>query len=387
MTKEAANAVADQESPENEQERDDGFNEEANSTTGLQKDGALELPDDDKKPAAKPKEKPKEPPKAEGDGDGGAAGDADDKGKGKAKEGAAAGGEGDGGGEPKPPQTAAEKAEAAAKKLEEEGAAAQAESVLDILPDSYSWAKDVVGTDKFNEFVGKQPKAVRKAAQSGDPDDAMYVLDLYKASQGEAAPASAAADAKVVSSLIAKFGNTKFTAPDGSEKTIKQISEEYGNAELIETFGALVNAMNADSIKSMKPAEKSDVIDKLQARIDAMAADAEFWDTVHDAHSDGKALARSGKVGKWVETQNASYKRLYNSGNPEHAILVLDAYKEAMAKAAGEEEGNNGKDKKKKIDGLHSETLSGKREVKASEGGKDDDAEFDEGFNEEADKK
>jgi|GEM_PF-6901807 len=369
MTTDADEPV-DQESPE----QDAAFDEEA-AKPGLESDGAVKLPDDDEKKDKK-SEKPapskaKEPEENDDNKE-----DKEDKPADKKEESES--------GEEDIPKTAAEKAEAAAKSLEEGNGDDRPESVLDILPDSYAWARDVVGTDKFKSFVLKQPKAVQKAATSGDLDDSMYVLDLYKAAQdgnSEVKPLSSEAKA-TVSSIAKKFGDTKFTAPDGSEKTIKQIAAEYGNEELLEAIGAMAQAMNAESLKNMKPVEKNETVDKLQARIDSMAAEQAYWEEVLDAHPDAKRLAKKGKIGEWVKTQSPSVQRLYRSNNPEHSILVIDAYKESVAKAVETEADENSKGKKRNIDSLHSESLTGKKVVKHSKSGKTPEEEEDDGFNE-----
>ena len=123
-------------------------------------------------------------------------------------------------------------------------------------------------------------------------------------------------------------------------------------------------------------------------RIDDLVHDQEFWEPIVEAHSDAKRLVRSGKVGEWVEKQGSDgLKRLYKSPNPEHGILVLDAYKEAMAKVVRMPAQDGADDKAKTAaDALHGNTLKGKRDVKTlgpkpgEDGG--NPADFDAGFDE-----
>jgi len=87
---------------------------------------------------------------------------------------------------------------------------------------------------------------------------------------------------------------------------------------------------------------------------------------------------------EWVEAKGTDgMKRLYRSPEPDNAILVFDAYKEAMAQEAAAPKVDAAGKAKKDIDGLHGESLKGRREVKTlatKEGGGDRPEDFDDGF-------
>ena len=285
------------------------------------------------------------------------------------------------------PKTAAEKAEAAVKKIEEAEKASQGEqggNVIDALPPAYEWAKEAVNSGKLEKWLEAQPKAIQKAAKSPDVDDATYVLDLYKKAQEPEQPSTAGA----LQAMLDKYGDKQFKGPDGKPKTIKQMVADYENGELMEAAAVMADAI-AEARMTDKVSAKD--LDKLEKRLQEMTEEAQiqqqrahFWEIVTEAHADGRKLARSNKVGEWVKGQSAGMQRLYNSPDPDHAILVLDAYKEAMAKNALQEETGKAADKKKKLDGLYGESLKGKREVKtgASHSEVDDDDAFDKGFEE-----
>ena len=184
---------------------------------------------------------------------------------------------------------------------EPEKPAEQAGDIMNALPSQYAWAKQARESGKLVEFLQTQPKAIQKLATTGDLDDALYVLDLYKKAQ-EPAPAPQPT-AKEIKALMAEFGDVKFKAPDGTEKTLKGIADEYGNQELFEAFGALARSMVEKSAPASVPAQpKNDAIDALQQRIDKMAQEQAFWEPVLEAHSDAKRLARNGKIREWVES-------------------------------------------------------------------------------------
>ena len=285
------------------------------------------------------------------------------------------------------PQTAAEKVEAAAKALDAKPAGdvppkavEPAGDILDALPTEYGWAREVRENGKLAAFLASQPKTVQKASQSGDPDDAMFVLDLYLKAQ-QPAPVATASEKRA---MLAILGDTKFTAPDGTERTLKEIAEEYQNSELLEAIFAGVKAMQGSGGQGQPAKPDTAATDKLQQRLDAMKAEQDFWEPVLEAHSDAKRLWRSGKIKEWVEAKGTDgMKRLYRSPEPDNAILVFDAYKEAMAQEAAAPKVDAAGKAKKDIDGLHGESLKGRREVKTpatKEGGGDRPEDFDDGF-------
>lgn len=275
--------------------------------------------------------------------------------------------------------TAAEKLEEAAKALDEPkektAPVDEGKDIMDLLPPQYAWARKERESGKLADWLAKQPKAVQKAANTGDVDDATYVLDLYTQAQSSGAPTKAE-----VKSLLAEYGDVKFTAPDGTQKTLKAIADEYGNSELFEAFAAMNKAMLGS--KSEGKDSKSDGIDALQQKIEAMKAEQDFWEPVLDVHADAKKIARSGKLREWVEAKGTpSIKRMMASPDPDHAILVLDAYKEAMAQEANAPKDQKQIERKKQLDGLHGESLRPKRENKTFGKPKEESEEdFDAGF-------
>lgn len=287
------------------------------------------------------------------------------------------------------PLTAAERAEAEVKKLDEKSGVSpkpeeSAGDVLDSLPPEYSWAKSARDSGKIAAFLEKQPKAVQKIAQSGEQDDVLYVLDLYhKSLQPAVTPTPTE-----MKSFMEEFGDLKFKAPDGTQKTLKEISTEYENEELFEAFVA----MNRKMLEKNSGVPNQSSVDELQSRIDQLKFEQEqaridqaFWEAIQEVHADGKKLFKSGKVKEWVDTKASNaIKRLYKEPGADHAIIVIDAYKEAMALEAKDTANETAANKKKQIDGLHGESLRPKRENKVLDSKADDDKPeaFDQGFDE-----
>lgn len=379
MSNEAEEAELDQESTEQE----DGFDEEANRVDGVEdvedapaakksedEDSKDEIEEESKDEKKEEKSKEEKPAKSEDDKSKDGDGKNEDEKEGKEK-------------------TAIEKAEEAAKGLDEpepEGG-----SVLDDLPEKYAWAKDVVGTEKFENWVKQQSKLVQRAATSSDVNDAMEVLDMYQASTNKSQPAEESkATEKQVESLVKKFGSRKFKAPDGTEMTVSELVEEYGNEQLMTAIASLADAIAEERFNNVPKPKEFDAssVTKLNEQIQAMAAEQRFWDEVLDAHPDAKKLVRSGAIEKWVEKKSDSIKRLFKTNQPEHAIIIIDAYKEDLASSASQEEKDKASERKKGKDSLYSEGLKSKKsvEAKGKGKGKSSDEEYDEGFDEEADK-
>lgn len=295
--------------------------------------------------------------------------------------------------------TALDKAEAAAKALDAKPPAKDAANpdeepvdIMDSLPPEYAWAREARESGKLSEFLAKQPKAVQKIANSGDADDAVYFLDLYKKSMQPAPAAAPATTPAEKSAMLAQLGGMKFTAPDGTEKTLRAIADEYQNEELLEAIFSGVKSMIDQSGGAKTAQSDTGAIDKLQQRLDAMKAERDqekalegYMKQVRKAHSDVDDLLESGMLHKWVTTKGTDgLKRLYRSPNPDHGVLVLDAFKEAMAKEAGEPATESAAAKAKGLAALHGDSARSGRKPQTLAPKDGDDAgtqkDFDEGF-------
>ena len=274
------------------------------------------------------------------------------------------------------PLTLEDKLKAAAEKMDagaSKDSASEERSVLEILPPQYAWAKEVVNNGKLAEWVSKQGKTVKSAAASGDVEDSVFVLDLYKKSIEPSQPVHKAAQQEL-KSFIEEFGHIQVRSGEGKTKALKDLAGEYENSEIFEAMAAVSKAM---AERNKAPDTNGD-FDSIRKEMEEMKYHQFFWDKVSDAHPEGKKLVNSGSVEKWINEQASPHvKRLFSSSNPDDAILVLDAYKEAKAKETGN--GNAAKSKKD-IDGLHGNSLRSKRDPqipKQVEGYMDD---FDAGF-------
>jgi chemotaxis protein histidine kinase CheA len=288
---------------------------------------------------------------------------------------------------PPVPETAAAKAEAAAKALEAPPPA-ERKDIFDALPDKYKALKADRDNGKLAEFLRTQPKSVQKLAiESDDPEDARYVLDLYEAAKGvsvQPKPEEKKASTEI-KAFVKRFGDREFVGNDGTRRKVSDLIDGYGDPDLFEGLAVVMEAIAGE--RGTPPAAVSpdgDLAARLEQAEQRIAAQA-FWADVLEAHPDARAIKRSGKLDEWVKIQSPGLQRLFTSNQPEHAILVLDAYKESMAKDAKATGVKEAADRKKALDGLHGDTARGGRDVRAPRGsasGKTPEEEADDGFNE-----
>ncbi len=180
-------------------------------------------------------------------------------------------------------------------------------------------------------------------------------------------------DSKYLAALLEKVGDEKIitTGSDGKEReiTLREMAKEY--PEMLQSAAAMAKAIAGDSVAS-----SHEQMRQIQAEI----SDLRFWNALTDPESgipDARRIAVSKEFAEWVKKQPEDIQRLTESPNPDHAKLVIRAYKNTVAKAAA------AKTDKKAV-GLQSvRRAAAKAATPASVGGgkKTETDDFDEGFN------
>ena len=137
-------------------------------------------------------------------------------------------------------------------------------------------------------------------------------------------------------------------------------------------------AINEALQKNVPNAEIQNQLDEQRSIIDSFV----WWEAVTNKHADGKTIKDSPEFSKWFDAQPDNIKRFgYADASPEDAILVLDFYKEDIAKENVKKHDDLAKDKKKRTDDLHKDTMRVKNDTNIqSNTANMDDAEA--GFNE-----
>ena len=256
------------------------------------------------------------------------------------------------GDQPAKEQTAAERLEARAVEKEAGGQ-----------PDAGSTGSPQAGQQTTDAGSGKaaagsQIPDATKAGQAGSPPVALQVVmgDL----------------AKVPGLMDAKIG------VDGKEVALKDFLTEY--PEVGQSAVLIGQAMAQQAVQNLIQSGQVVTPDALQ-KMNTALTNMEFWQGVQEAHPDGRKIAASPEFRAWLGKQSKMVQAMGSSVDKQDGIVIIDAYKEHLAKAAKEVKTGQETDKKTKRDDLHKETLRGRQGADTTGGdkGKDD---FGAGFTE-----
>jgi|GEM_PF-3537995 len=157
----------------------------------------------------------------------------------------------------------------------------------------------------------------------------------------------------------------------------KEDPEQFAAVKVLSS--AIAQQAIDKALESRVPSTKiQDQLDEQQRTINSLL----WWDTVTEKHADGKRIKDDPKFHKWFDTQPENIQRFgYADASPEDAILILDFYKEDIAKKDIKKHDDSARDKKKQTDDLHKNTMRVKNNTGVQENGMDmEDAEA--GFNE-----
>ena len=271
--------------------------------------------------------------------------------------------------EPAEPESALAKAEAAGAKLTDPQEPAGDESVADALS---AEDKALVQSAQFAEWFNRQKPHVQKMGSHGGIEGALTVLDFYKSAQAAAAPKPQTA-AESTKQLIAEFGDVPMRTASGETVTLSEYLKEYG--DLGEAIAVIADKLASKRVPAAHGAGEPDRIAKLEGQLSEMR----FWEAVTEAHADGRKISRSPEFKEWAKTATPAVQRLLRSGNPDHAVIALDAYKEFRVEQAKSKTTTV----KDRTVALHGDTVRGPgRSGAPARRQEDPDADFDSGFSE-----
>lgn len=227
-------------------------------------------------------------------------------------------------------------------------AAPEEKSVLELLPPAYKDAGDIIKTEAFTKWFESQPAHIQKLGVSGGVDGACAVLDFYRAHASKTVQtAAASASPAAAKRILSELGDFEMTQEDGTKVKVSEYLKDMGDmGEAIAVIASQVAGRN-------QPKSAPDPrIEQLQSEL----AELRWWDQVTSEHSDAKKIVKSQAWKDWSAGTTESVKRLLQSGNPEHAVLAIDAFKESQVAAARSKQVAGGKDR---TNALHSETVRG----------------------------
>ena len=282
---------------------------------------------------------------------------------------------------PAEPLTAMQQAEAEGARLEAAEKESQAgKSTIDLLPEGYRNAPDIIATEAFEKFFAAAPAHLQKLGTQGGPDGVCAVIDAFNAHvEKQAAKAAAAADSGTASGsakarrIMDELGDVSITQSDGTKASVSEYLKEYG--DLGEAVAAIADTLAAKRLNGFKPVEQKpsvdlDRINKLEAELSEMR----YWRAVTAEHSDAERIVKTDAFKQFAKDASPAMKRLMNSPDPMHGVKVIDAFKEiqvAKAKATVAAPADKAK-------AMHADTARGRTVVKRGEKVDDFDAGFDE---------
>lgn len=164
---------------------------------------------------------------------------------------------------------------------------------------------------------------------------------------------------------------------DGKKIKLKDFAAEY--PEVTESTIQIARAIAKQSVEELMKSGQivsSQGVENLTAEI----SDVKFWNAVQTVHPDGHKIAATDEFDTWLSKQSELVQVLGTSPDAKDGIMVLDAYKEFVAKSAKDKKNENAGEKKKARDALHKDTLrgGGAPETVKKENDKND---FNAGFN------
>jgi len=223
------------------------------------------------------------------------------------------------------------------------------------------------------ERMEDRSKADEGAAPAKDPDPgAAPSKEVVPAATAKPA-AEAKAEGNWIDALIKspEVAATKVGVA-GKEMTIAEFAEEYPEA-----IGAPVAIAKVMIEQALQAAEERHTTEmqSIRGQVEGM----QFWEGVHQKHSDGRQVAASPEFKAWRVKQSPLVEKLVTSKNVEDAVSVLDAYKETLAKDVKKDKDKIAGDHKTAKDALHGDSLRGVGGTGAL-GTQEDRDNFDAGF-------
>jgi len=276
----------------------------------------------------------------------------------------------------KPPEKVEEKETELDKEKDEPGKVKDDKKDKDEKKEVEPDAKQLI-EDRVKELTGELPPDEKKDSPKAEGEDQPPPLEL---------PPSAT---KLTKEQISNYldGISNDILPDetfiigNDEINLKEFAEEMPDqfAAVKVLSHVIAEKAVAEALKGKEYVTEKGFQEKLDMYEATLSAYA-WWDAVRDVHSDARKVKDSKEFQEWLEGKDDATKRLASTtAEPGDAILVLNYYKEDIAKKAVKEHDDKKKEEKKKVDDLHKETMRSKSEIKSSQDVDSDnlEAEFD----------
>ena len=155
-----------------------------------------------------------------------------------------------------------------------------------------------------------------------------------------------------------------------TEINLKEFADEF--PEQFAAVKVLSSVIAQQAINQALEGKSGEVNEATQRRMDeqdALIYAFYWWDTVTQKHSDAKQVKASKDFQAWYDDQPDNIKRFgAEEASPDDAILLLDFYKEDIAKKGVKKHDDTARDKKKRTDDLHKGTMRTKTDTSVADG-------------------
>lgn len=223
-------------------------------------------------------------------------------------------------------------------------------------------ARQIIGDPRFNDWLAKQDESTQFLATQGGPHGGIAVLNQYKrelaGSQPGGTPATPVDQKAAQEAAYKDLLALKFKAAEGAEKTIETFIDEtgdYGNAlaTVFRRLVELVGGQKSPDLEGLKKELMAGLKPQDDSAVRQEVAEVKFWSDVSAAHSDGRRIWSSKEFKDFWKAQPEHVQRKYaRITNPDDAIIILDAFKEAAVKEQAEGKKSKAADKMAKVNGL-----------------------------------
>lgn len=253
------------------------------------------------------------------------------------------------------------------QKADDDGSGAMSEEKLWAgIEQKHPDAKTVVGSQEFLAWLGKQDEATQQLAKVGGVWGGVAVLNQFKkemavaGQQQQSAGQQQAKDPKAVAeALFTDVLGQKYKDAEGNEKTVGDFCNEVGDygAALKAVFKRIVDVIGANSGPDIEGLKK-DILGSIKpvdtSGVEKTVAEVKFWGDVSSAHPDGRRIWSSREFKDFWAALPAHVQRKYaRVTNPDDAIIVIDAFKEHVAKGAAGAGKSKAQEKHQKVNGLY----------------------------------
>jgi len=228
---------------------------------------------------------------------------------------------------------------AASERAAEIAAEAAQEAYLKALEATHADVRTLYDSQELADWLARSGAEMRRKAVSGSVEDGIAVLDAFKARSNK--------------------GPKRYTIEDLSDVDIPgpdDTSIKFGEFADQAAYGPEVS--NAILRVSEEIAERrfAPIQEELQQIKDRLL----YSEELYAAHPDARSVMRQDNYAEWLKAQAPEMRRLEHTNKASDQILLLDAFKESIARQSKDTADERQREVKQRKTDLHKHTLRGK---------------------------